>query len=488
MLISDMDVKTLSEYQFLPEGGRACWHCYAYPIILQATEQGKSWGINYKCINTYFGSYSKNHIVKWFFISKDKKQFTNFIGRYVTNSKLLEDLRADTEDLKNRIVALVSGKKFSTYTNKELGTVLCRYFDLYKLFFKASMTLRTIDRGVIVTIKENFPSEEVDGVIRTLSVTDEPSFSLQEEVAVLNLAIKIQKKRLDIDSTEVKKGVQALVNKYAWGVLGYYKEMPNTEETYRNRLSALVKENPGLILKALNVRTVEGSKSKNKLLKKLSEEQRKIAYIASSAAYLKDFVKSRINESQYHFEPIFSEIATRTGKSVEYVKDLETEEVEALLTGGRVDELLVEDRVKENFIIALDGKLKTFFGPDAVLIEKKCVERVDVDVKELKGRIASPGLVRGRAVVVRDVGDFDKVAEGDILVVMNTSPDFIPVIRKAKGIIAEEGGITAHVSVISREFGVPCIVGVRNITEILKDGDLVEVDAERGIVKIVKRA
>lgn len=73
------------------------------------------------------------------------------------------------------------------------------------------------------------------------------------------------------------------------------------------------------------------------------------------------------------------------------------------------------------------------------------------------------------------------------LVVSNTTPDYVPIIRKATAIVAEEGGITAHVSVISREFEIPCVVGVPHVTQILKDGDMVEVDANTGIVKILKR-
>jgi hypothetical protein len=72
--------------------------------------------------------------------------------------------------------------------------------------------------------------------------------------------------------------------------------------------------------------------------------------------------------------------------------------------------------------------------------------------------------------------------------VMNTSPDFVPIIKKAGAIVAEEGGITGHVSVVSREFGIPAVVGIDHITKIIKDGDLVEVDAERGVVTILEKS
>jgi len=66
-----------------------------------------------------------------------------------------------------------------------------------------------------------------------------------------------------------------------------------------------------------------------------------------------------------------------------------------------------------------------------------------------------------------------------------TSPDFMPVIKKCSAIVTNLGGITSHAAIISREFGIPCIVGTKNATEILNTGDMVEVDADKGIVRII---
>jgi pyruvate,water dikinase len=66
-----------------------------------------------------------------------------------------------------------------------------------------------------------------------------------------------------------------------------------------------------------------------------------------------------------------------------------------------------------------------------------------------------------------------------------TRPEYMPAILKAAAIIADEGGITCHAAIVSRELGIPCIVGTKIATQALKDGDLVEVDADKGIVKIL---
>ena len=69
-----------------------------------------------------------------------------------------------------------------------------------------------------------------------------------------------------------------------------------------------------------------------------------------------------------------------------------------------------------------------------------------------------------------------------------TTPDFVPLIRKASAIITNEGGITCHAAIVACELKKPCIVGTKIATKILRDGDLVEVDANNGVVRILERA
>ena len=104
--------------------------------------------------------------------------------------------------------------------------------------------------------------------------------------------------------------------------------------------------------------------------------------------------------------------------------------------------------------------------------------------KIFKGRCACKGQVRGRARIVLGVEDFNKVEDGDIIVVRNTSPDYVPILKSVSAIIAEDGGITAHVAVISREMKIPTVVGILHAPLLFKDGDMVEVDADRGIITI----
>ncbi len=106
--------------------------------------------------------------------------------------------------------------------------------------------------------------------------------------------------------------------------------------------------------------------------------------------------------------------------------------------------------------------------------------------EEIKGQIGNKGLVQGYVKIVRSVNEFDKFKDDEILVTGMTRPEFVSLMRIAKAIITDEGGITCHAAIVSRELNKPCVIGTKFATKILKDGDFVEVDANNGIVKIIK--
>ncbi len=121
--------------------------------------------------------------------------------------------------------------------------------------------------------------------------------------------------------------------------------------------------------------------------------------------------------------------------------------------------------------------------------EKKEGKKVNVttDHKVLvKGLPASPGLVAGKAHVITDPADIDRFKEGEILVTLMTSPDWVPAMKKALAIVTDAGGMTCHASIVSRELGIPCVVGTKSrsvdATSVLKTGQEITVDAQNGIV------
>ncbi len=157
--------------------------------------------------------------------------------------------------------------------------------------------------------------------------------------------------------------------------------------------------------------------------------------------------------------------------------------------GKSIMELKAEALKYRDGFISLDGDFHV--GPQEKILEKFGIELETVvsetDVVEIRGQIASTGQARGKVKIVWTKEDNGKIEEGDILVSPMTRPDFLPAMKIADAFVTDEGGITCHAAIVSREMKKPCIIGTKNATAILHDGDEVEVDADNGIVRILKR-
>ncbi len=123
------------------------------------------------------------------------------------------------------------------------------------------------------------------------------------------------------------------------------------------------------------------------------------------------------------------------------------------------------------------------------LLEKEArkVRQDRIKVKAIKGIGAYGDKVRGKVKVILDERNVYQLEKGDILVTRMTSPKFSLVINRVAGIVTDGGGQLCHAAILAREFEIPCIVGTRFATKVLKDGDLVKLDAEKGIVRKISK-
>lgn len=114
------------------------------------------------------------------------------------------------------------------------------------------------------------------------------------------------------------------------------------------------------------------------------------------------------------------------------------------------------------------------------------VLKIPENITEIEGVIASKGIVKGRVSVVINTSQFHKVKKGDILVSFMTRPEYLPIMGLASAFVTDEGGLTSHAAIVAREMNKPCIIGTKIATKVLKDGDVVEVDANAGVIRILK--
>ena len=138
--------------------------------------------------------------------------------------------------------------------------------------------------------------------------------------------------------------------------------------------------------------------------------------------------------------------------------------------------------VGDVFFILQSRPITTIKRPEIPHGESAGQQKGSLGVVLVEGQGASPGVVSGRVVIVRDVKDTSAVKDGDILVTKMTNPDMVPAMRRVSAIVTDEGGMTCHAAIVSRELGTPAVVGTKKATKLLRDGQVVTVDGEKGLI------
>ena len=131
-------------------------------------------------------------------------------------------------------------------------------------------------------------------------------------------------------------------------------------------------------------------------------------------------------------------------------------------------------------ILFENGETSLFTGSQVKELENKFFS---IDADEIKGTIAFRGKVRGKCRLVNDPFKEHAFNAGDILITGMTRPEFTKFMEKASAIVTDAGGVLCHAAITAREMKIPCIVGTEKATKIFKEGDFLEVDAEKGIIK-----
>ena len=158
------------------------------------------------------------------------------------------------------------------------------------------------------------------------------------------------------------------------------------------------------------------------------------------------------------------------------ISGLENKDIDLIAIGHKNTEFMRRVAHVKRFPVLIDsrGRIPTPDIPDA-------------EDNQLVGMAISPGQVKGRVKVLHSPDD--KVVEpGEILVARATDPGWTPLFVNASGVVLEIGGMLQHGAQVAREYGKPCVCGIMNVTELLKDGQLIEVDGSNGVVTVLKQS
>ncbi len=395
---------------------------------------------------------------------------------------------------------------------KKIKEIERKYKEFAKSFIKSAKELNT---KLTVTNLDKFFKENAryaGGLMITLAIgraiydelkkrlTDLGHQNTDEiigHVSYPNAHTPLMKSRLELHNIANKKGdkdkeLKKWLNKFQHIPVNYCEEPWNLDDAKKQLQE--ISSNKAKNLKSIHENHKDKIKKKKSSLKEIgNKEITNLSYALAQGTYLNEFRKGIFCKVSLTYRPAFQRIAEMAGSdSWRDCYYLTPEEMRDIVAGKKLDiKDIKSKRQLAGAIFDENGKLTLLTEDEIKLFTPKEILPQSSNgqtVTELKGTTANKGKVTGTVKVVADRSEFGKFKRGDVLVAKMTSVDYVPIMEMAAAFVTNEGGITSHASIVSREMNKPCIIGTKIATEIFKDGDVVEVDADHGTVRILKQS
>lgn len=320
---------------------------------------------------------------------------------------------------------------------------------------------KPVEEAVRQVLLRKFKADEADRLMDVLNIPLEDNYLRSEEY--------------DLART---KNISQHARNYEWILSRYGERRPNTSAlalAKRRRLK------PAEMIKKYAQQKAEVRQAIHKAKSRLTGSGRHLIDLLQFIVFYRTHRTDVMNRSAYEFYPGFLAESKRLRIRYDDLLFLLPDEA----SRGVFNRSDIRERQRGFACLLEKGRVRIVSGRKLEPIRKLFAEKKTTQ-SEVKGVTASPGIVRGTVRVVQNLKDLPKVRRGDILVASMTTPDFVPAMERAAAFVTDEGGITRHAAIVSREMNKPCVIGTKVATKVFKDGDKVEVDATRGIVRKLK--
>lgn len=439
---------------------------------------------------------------------KEFRKFGEVLAhRFTSDPSYLDDLvrwsESQKDSLKEFMYRNFPKEKIQSLSNEEIAVRYCEYAQVYKAFhFKNTPSWWMGSDIALEGVKKYAQEQDIseDDVTILIEALDYKTENLDEELSLLTLSSDIKKLGIsNIDSASfLPKNIQDRLTKHTEDFqsipFGYNTGVVWDENHFIEKIQHVLNtSDPASVLASKRKEIESKNKIQNQTVQKLNVPKNiyNLVMAVRHLSYLQDLKKTTQTRSHPHLQLILKpEIARRLNVSVEYIDQISHLEVAESLKNKKISAELgaeIQKRLGVSVLILRDNKYEWLYDDEAKdFIRVNELTFSAQDVKEIKGSVGCKGKVTGTVKLCKFSTEINKVGEGDVLVTAMTTPDFVPAMRKAAAIVTDEGGITCHAAIVSRELNKPCIIGTKIATKVLKDGDKVEVDANKGIVKILK--
>ncbi len=388
---------------------------------------------------------------------------------------MVPEAKEFVEETYEYVKALV--KNAADLGNRDLCTLYEELTVLHSEFYTRMWMAFRICERIVMKVEEllesHVGSDKAKELSRTFSVPVKPNDVTNERMDLLRLAL---------EGDESK--IAAHAAKYRHIPMFDFDHEPYNEEHFLEQLYGI--EDATEELARLETSYHDREKKFRTAMQHLapSPELEHLIVMLKKAVYLRDYrdmVRQKLNLCLRDFYQV---IGDRIGLRVEDTALLTNQEiVQHLKRADRFNKHEIKKRQSALLLYQCGNKIEICSGEDA----RKRAELLQLygeieAAQTLQGLVGSQGTVSGRARIVYTNKDLTKVKQGDILVAAMTRQDFVPAMRKAKAIITDEGSVTCHAAIIARELGIPCVVGAKGATDMLKDGMQIKLDGKGKIV------
>ena len=385
-------------------------------------------------------------------------------------------------------------KKMNSFNEKELLKLFNSWSKAYYLFWTYGYIAELGNWGgeQILTRRLKELKLEDHEILEKLSAPSKLSFFQNEEADFFKV-------RLIRDTTQQNKALIKHQKKYYWLKNSYNGAIVLDMVYFREELDNVSLMQAKDKLNAIKKYTLGVEKAREGIIKKYKMDN-EIANIAEKLAFSiwwQDFRKKYIYIANHVIAQILKQASIIKPVQFEDLEFYTLSEISNLLIGNKEVEIkdIIDRRKAFTLYYHANGRLEYLNSQQSAKVMAPFLNNnVKADVKEFKGIVVSVGKINqkeksnlekftGTVKILFTPKDIHKLQKGEILVAPMTSPDYIFAMRKSSAIITDEGGLTSHAAIVSRELGIPCIVGTGIATKVLKDNDKIMIDIKKGVIK-----
>lgn len=471
----------------------------------------------------------------------------HLVNRFIENPSFMKKINEEIIRQSDRLVDFsdtVPEDNLSSLSDKELWNINKKHLDLHSEYYQWTWIPAASDmfsdiltnKGKEILKSTGVSDDDINDKLTVMTQPTRPSLLKVEQDELKFIGIKIQKNKEQRELFEklfkefkeedvrefglynhspkyeraLEKKVMGIIDQIHPEILDdlqdhykkyFYTKFIFTEEQgvysfehYLKELVRLVSKTPNIEkeLKEENEELELIQQEKNKIIKDFDLSKKYQTFFKEWGEFMITKIYRRYAQlyALYKITYIIEEIGKRLGLSLKETRFLEEDEMKkSLLRNNPIDTEELKKRMKSSVYYA-DKSKNGFIRSENTQKAIEMIRGKEEDysnIKELEGQTGCRGHAIGIAKIVNFSDEIQKVNKGDILISISTQPDLLPAMKKAAAFVTEQGGVTSHAAIVAREMNKPCVIGTKIATKVIKDGMKVEVNATKGIVRILDK-